>query len=356
MGLGPLMIDIAGLTLDDEDRQVLQHPLVGGVILFSRNYQNPQQVAALCAEIHALRQPALLIAVDHEGGRVQRFREGFVHLPACAQYGQCYAQQPKQALALAEQGGWLLAAELRAVGVDFSFAPVLDLHHGVSHVIDDRAFHRQAEAVTALAQAMIKGMRSAGMAAVGKHYPGHGAVVADSHHELPVDKRRLADIYAEDLLPFERLIRAGLPALMTAHVVYSQVDSQPASFSRRWLQKILRTELDFQGVIFSDDLNMAGAAVGGDVLGRTRLALAAGCDVALICNNRPAVRAVLAAFGAYQAPASQARLLRLRGRHEETAFSDWTRLHRSAAWQAATQQLASLNLAPELALNDDSLS
>lgn len=318
MSLGPVMLDIEGLELTPLEIERLRHPLVGGVILFSRNYVSSAQVSALIDAIHALREPQLLVAVDQEGGRVQRFRDGFSALPACAVLGALHDENPRRAKRMAEICGWLMASELRAVGVDFSFAPVLDLNRGVCSVIGDRAFHSNPEVVATLAHAYMSGMTHAGMAATGKHFPGHGAVTADSHLSLPVDTRSYADISTEDLVPFERLIHYGLTAIMPAHVQYSRVDKHPAGFSRFWLQQVLRGDLGFQGVIFSDDLSMAGAEGVGNMLERARAALAAGCDMVLVCNNPNAADQVLDNLGTYDDPVSQLRLVRLHGRHPVT--------------------------------------
>ena len=232
-------------------------------------------------------------AVDHEGGRVQRFRDGFTSLPAAAHFGQVYEQDPNQARHLAEIAGWLMAVELRAVGIDFSFAPVLDVDHGVSEVIGDRAFHSDPAVVTELARAYIKGMHEAGMAATGKHFPGHGCVAADSHTDIPVDEREYNDIYAHDILPFKRLVHQGLAAIMPAHVIYESLDPLPACFSSFWLKTILRERLGFDGLIVSDDLTMAGAAAMGSYVERAQAALEAGCDVLSVCNNREGLLSIL---------------------------------------------------------------
>jgi beta-N-acetylhexosaminidase len=313
MSLGPLMVDVAGTSLTAEDRDLLRHPLIGSVILFTRNYRDPEQLAALVADIRAVRAPPLLIAVDHEGGRVQRFREGFSVLPPARRIGQEYDLDPKQGLAMARQLAWLMAAELRAVGIDFSFAPCVDLDYGVSEIIGDRAYHADAQTVAKLALAAVAGMREAGMAATAKHFPGHGAVVADSHLALPVDRRELTDL-APDLTPYRRLIPNELAAVMMAHVLFPAVDAVPASFSRRWVADVLRGELDFRGVVFADDLSMEGAGAMGGVVERAEAALAAGCDVLPVCNRRDSVIALLDGLKSKPGPASQMRVLRMRGR------------------------------------------
>jgi len=341
MTLGPLMVDIAGKELCADDVRILAHPLVGGVILFTRNYSDPRQLAALTAAIRAVRTPHLLIAVDHEGGRVQRFRDGFTRLPAVRLLGRAYDEDRREALALAQSIGWLMAAELRAVGVDFSFAPCVDLDYGVSEIIGDRAFHSDPEAVAALAVATLSGMREAGMAAVAKHFPGHGAVVADSHVALPVDRREFADLEA-DMRPYRPLIDNNLAGIMAAHVVFPQIDALPASLSRHWITGILRGELKFHGCVFADDLTMAGAAAFGDVVSRSELAFAAGCDVLPICNDRHSVESVLGRFGTdLGSAASQARLVRMRARGEAPADVRSTR-----QWQETAARIASLSTPP----------
>ncbi|MDE2606815.1 MAG: beta-N-acetylhexosaminidase [Burkholderiales bacterium] len=295
----PVVIDIAGLALDDADRRRLAHPLVGGMILFARNWRDREQLAALCAEIKAVRED-LLICVDHEGGRVQRFRsDGFTHLPPMRRFGELWSQDGKgregsgamRAMAAATAAGYVLGAELRACGVDLSFTPVLDLDHGESSVIGDRAFHRDARVVTLLAKSLMHGLLQAGMANCGKHFPGHGYVKADSHLEVPVDGRSLKAILQDDAIPYDWLGTA-LASVMPAHVVYGKVDPLPAGFSPQWLQDILRGQLQFQGAVFSDDLSMAGARrIAGREVSYTEAAvaaLAAGCDMVLLCNESAA--------------------------------------------------------------------
>ncbi len=346
MTLGPLMVDVAGKGLTPEDRAVLRHPLVGSVILFTRNYESPEQLGALVAEIRALRAPPLLVAVDHEGGRVQRFRNGFSVLPAARRIGQEYDLDPKQGLAMARQLTWLMAAELRVLGIDYSFAPCVDLDYGVSEIIGDRAYHSDPEIVAKLAMAAVQGMRDAGMAATAKHFPGHGAVVADSHLALPIDRRELSDLTA-DLLPYRRLIPNELAAVMMGHVLFPAVDSVPASFSRRWVGDILRGELDFRGVVFADDLTMEGASTMGGVVERAEAAIAAGCDVLPVCNRRESVLQLIDGLKSQPGPASQLRVLRMRGKEAPAREA----LLASKQYLAARECLARCERPPELTLS-----
>jgi beta-N-acetylhexosaminidase len=347
MSLGPLMVDIAGTELSPEDVEVLSHPLIGSVLLFTRNYHSIGQLGALCAAIRGIRSPQLLIAVDHEGGRVQRFREHFTRLPASRPLGRRYGVDRRDALELTRAVGWLMASELRAAGLDYSFAPCVDLDYGVSEIIGDRSFDRNPDVVSALATAYMLGMRDAGMAAVAKHFPGHGAVIADSHIALPVDRREYVDL-EEDIRPYRMLNDNHLAGVMAAHVVYPAVDTLPASLSYRWITEILRGELGFHGCVFADDLSMAGAVAFGDVLERTRLAHAAGCDVLLICNDRPAVLTVLDDFELERvSPASQARVVRMRARGEPPAplAEEGRRLE-------TVQRIAELSAPPPLVLTE----
>jgi beta-N-acetylhexosaminidase len=311
---GPLILGIEGLELTAADRERLSHPLAGGAILFARNYASPGQLGALCAAIHALRDPPLVIAVDHEGGRVQRFREGFTAIPAMRTLGERWDRDVAAAAREAARLGWTLASELRARGVDFSFTPVLDLDYGHSTVIGDRALHRNPNAVAHLAAALCAGLDAGGMAAVGKHFPGHGFVTADSHLDLPRDERTQAQIAADDLVPFGVLVRSGLAAIMPAHVVYPAVDAKPAGFSRTWVQDVLRARLGFDGLVVSDDLGMAGAVGEGDIVARADAAQAAGCDVVLACNDMAASDQLLGRWRPAPAPALARRLARMEGR------------------------------------------
>jgi beta-N-acetylhexosaminidase len=341
------MLDLEGVELLAEEKDMLRHPLVGGVILFSRNFSSVEQLARLVKDIHAVREPRLLISVDHEGGRVQRFRDGFSPLPAAGQFGRIHDKDPHKALMLAEKAGWLMAAELRAVDIDFSFAPVLDVDAGISEVIGDRAFHRDEKIIVELAHAYMKGMNHAGMSATGKHFPGHGHVAADSHVAIPVDERDYNDIYAHDIIPFKRMIHHGLAAIMPAHVIYSHVDKRPAGFSKIWLQDILRQRLGFQGVIFSDDLDMKGASVAGDSYSeRAVAALEAGCDMVLVCNNRQAALEVLENLPDSNDPVAHLRLARMHGRNH----FNMQELHATREWKQATELLRKYQDDPTLEL------
>lgn len=312
--LGPVMLDVAGCALSDADRVRLRHPACGGAILFARNYRSPEQVTALAAELHSLRSPALLIGVDHEGGRVQRFRDGFTPIPPMRTFGHLYDSHPAEATRLAERVGFVIGSELRACGVDFSFTPVLDVDHGPSGVIGNRAFHRDPDAIAVLAASLVRGLRHAGVGAVGKHFPGHGFIAADSHLEVPVDERSFAEIESCDLLPFARLVQQELVAIMPAHVIYPKVDARPAGFSPVWLKDVLRGQLGFDGVVFSDDLGMEAAAVAGGLPERAMAALEAGCDMVLVCNNPSGADEVLARLRWQPSPVSLARLARMHGR------------------------------------------
>jgi beta-N-acetylhexosaminidase len=346
MTLGPLMVDVAGKTLAPEDRDVLRHPLVGSVILVTRNYENPEQLAALVDEIRALRAPPLLVAVDHEGGRVQRFRNGFSVLPPARRIGLEFDLNAAQGIAMARSIAWLMAAELRALHIDFSFAPCVDLDYGVSAIIGDRAYHSNPEHVARLALAAVQGMRQAGMAATAKHFPGHGAVVADSHLALPVDRRELTDL-APDLLPYRRLIPNELAAVMMGHVLFPAVDSVPASFSRRWVGEVLRGELDFRGVVFADDLTMEGASIMGGVVERAEAALEAGCDVLPVCNRRASVVEIIDGLKSLPGPASQLRVRRMRGKDAP----DRATLLASREYNECRDWLARCERPPELTLS-----
>jgi beta-N-acetylhexosaminidase len=339
------MVDVAGLELTPEDRDVLRHPLVGSVILFTRNYHDSAQLAKLVADIHAVRSPALIVAVDQEGGRVQRFRPEFSLLPPPRRIGHEYDLDKQNGLTLARSMGWLMAAELRAHGVDLSFAPCVDLDYGVSEVIGDRAFHAKPDAVAELALAYMKGMQDAGMAATAKHFPGHGAVVADSHQSLPVDRRDWNGI-ADDIRPYRRLIANGLPGIMVAHVLFPAVAPEPASLSRRWIQNALREELRFEGCIFTDDLSMGGAKEFGDVVARASAALAAGCDVLPVCNDRASVVTLLDELEHEIQPSSHLRLVRMRGK----AAPERGELFAGEPWRASQQLLAQSKAAPALKL------
>jgi len=347
MSHGPLMLDLVGTQLSSEERNMLSHPAAGGVILFSRNFESVEQLTDLVADIHSLRSPSLLVAVDQEGGRVQRFKKGFTRLPPVAWFGQLYNKNPSQGLSTAQSIGWLMATELRACGVDFSFAPVLDIGGDLSQVIGDRAFSDDPQALVTLAHAWMKGVHDGGMPAVGKHFPGHGGVEADSHHELPVDTRELDTILNQDLVPFRRMIEQGLEAIMPAHVVYPQATKELAGFSTYWLQDVLRQQLRFQGVIFSDDLTMAAAGEVGGYPERAQAALAAGCDMILVCNNPEGAAEVLDALEDYSDPVAQMRLVRMHGRKNVPA----NRVHLDVRWKNAMEKLKNYDSNPTALLD-----
>ena len=338
MKLGPVMIDVAGTELARDEAELLRHPQVGGVILFARNFTSPLQLVRLVTAIRAVRDPALLIAVDHEGGRVQRFQQGFTRIPPMRELGRRWDQDRAAGAQAARACGFVIASELQAHGIDFSFAPVLDIDHGGSSVIGDRALHSDPKIVAELAEALNEGFNRGGMATVGKHFPGHGFVRGDSHHEVPVDERSFQDIFKADLEPFRRLAKAGMGAVMPAHVIYPQVDSQPAGFSKIWLQRILRGQLGFDGVIFSDDLSMEGASTAGGVVERAEAALDAGCDMVLLCNDPASQQKLLDGLARRRiAPSLAARLERMRGRAVSPAA-----LAANTAYLEAQEAVASL--------------
>ena len=344
MSLGPLMISLRGKSLAADEREWLESPLVGGVILFTRNFESVEQLTGLVAEIHAVRQPPLLVTVDQEGGRVQRLREPFFRLPPFRALGRLYDEERELALRTAGACGWLMAAELRAVGIDMSFSPCVDLDRGLAEVIGDRALHAQAVVVSALARRFVAGATKAGMAITAKHFPTHAGAHSDSHTELAVDKRELADL-DDDLKPYRDLIANKLSAVMVAHVSFPAVDSRPASMSSRWIG-YLRGELEFKGAVVSDDMSMTGAAVVGSAAERVRLALEAGCDLVLLCNAPEQVPGVLDSLEGYVNPTAQLRLTRLHG----LGRTNWESLHVSADWQEASALVASLHARPKLTL------
>ncbi len=347
MTLGPLMVDLEGTSISKKEKQLLQKAEVGGVILFTRNFESITQLTALVAELHNIRSPQLLIAVDHEGGRVQRFHDGFSHIPAASCYAKMANNDIEKSRQLAENAGWLMAIELRACGIDFSFAPVLDLAHGLSGVIGDRAFHSKPATVATLAYAFMHGMNKAGMQAVGKHFPGHGGVAEDSHIAMPVDHRSLEELLHSDIIPFENMIENKLAAIMPAHVIYDKVDARPAGYSRFWINDILRQRFNFQGVVFSDDLSMEAAGVAGGFGERAEAALTAGCDMALICNHLDGAIEATEYIKGYNNPVSQLRLVRMHGEGEH----NWQQLRQDRHWQQITEQIVALNDSPELELD-----
>ena len=312
--LGSLIVDIAGLNLTSQDREILQHPLVGGVILFSRNYQSCAQLIELTTQIKQLRSPELLITVDHEGGRVQRFQHEFTRLPPMEEFGILYETDPETALKAAQGSAFKMASELRSCGVDASFAPVIDLNKKINKaLVGGRAIHENSDIVVAIARAYIAGMHQAGMSATGKHFPGHGSITVDSHVGIPRDTRKFAEIEFADLIPFKKLL-PDLQAIMSAHIIFPEVDMQyPATLSTIWLTQILREKLGFKGLVFSDCLSMAGVAkLITDPAQRVQQALAAGCDMALLCNDRAAVEQVLESCVVPENPNLAARIEKMR--------------------------------------------
>ncbi len=337
MLLGPVMLDIEGTQLTASDKKRLQHPLTGGVILFTRNYASYTQLIKLTTEIHALRNPPLFIAIDHEGGRVQRFRKDFTPLPAMRELGRIWDTHPDHARDLARQIGYVIATELNACGIDFSFTPVLDADHGQSGVIGDRAFHHNPYVITELAHNLMSGLESAGMIAIGKHFPGHGYIQADSHTEESVDNRTYADIEAGDLIPFRQMIDFGLAGIMSAHIIYPKVDKYPVGFSRIWLENILRGKLRFDGCIFSDDLSMQGAAYFDTIDRRAQASLNAGCDMVLACNDSQAADQLLAKL---QWNVSAASIMRLNHIHERRRFNSMNKLRENTDYIEAVKKIS----------------
>ncbi len=333
MAIAPLMLDLHGIELSKEEIELLQHPLTGGIILFGRNYESTEQLSVLVDSIRKSANKPFLISVDHEGGRVQRFKSEFTRLPAVAKISEYdHARQR------AYHHGWLMAAELRAMDIDFSFAPVLDVNYGVSEVIGDRSFHKEPQTISLLAKEYISGMHDAGMASTGKHFPGHGAVAEDSHHDIPIDRRTRDEIWENDILPFAELIEAGLDAVMPAHIIYEKLDDKPAGFSAYWLQEVLRKQLNFAGVIFSDDLSMQGASVMGGYAERAEAAMQAGCDMILLCNNREGAIDVLDHANIKQGSTSAQRLDRMRGK----SFMNRSALLDTRRWAEAVEDISAI--------------
>lgn len=327
--MGPLVLDVESTELTEADRRRIADPLVGMVILFTRNYENREQLKRLCDDIHSIK-PGIVICVDHEGGRVQRFREGFTAIPAMSTLGERWIDEPENAMLEAMACGYVMAAELRACGVDMTFAPCLDVNFGKSAIIGERAFSNNPKVITHLALALIQGLRLAGMSNCGKHFPGHGWVTADSHLELPVDDRPFERLLFADLKPY-RWMGPALDSVMAAHVLYTKIDAEPAGFSKHWLQKVLREQLHFTGVIFSDDLSMKGAAGAGSVTERAQAALAAGCDMLILCNDFEASDTLLKTLSFENTPEREARVARLAPRG--TALS-WEKLEKSDLYRS----------------------
>lgn len=335
--MGPIMLDVAGYELSPEEIEMLDHPLVGGLILFTRNYHDQKQLADLTKHIRMVTRNDIVIATDHEGGRVQRFRQGFSKIPAMGNIEHVCTEKSLSQNDVCQQLGWLMASEIQAFDIDISFAPVLDIN-GVSEVIGDRGFHQQPEKIIQLASDFIKGMHSAGMKATGKHFPGHGNVLEDSHVAMPVDERSKQEIFDLDMAIFKAIHQQGLlDAVMPAHVIYPDVDDLPAGFSQKWIKNILRQELQFDGVVFSDDLSMQGAVQMGDIVQRAELALAAGCDMILVCNDATGAAKVIDGLPTeLSSDLSQAtRVKRLRKTHS----LDFAELQKTAKYTSAQRIL-----------------
>lgn len=329
--LGPLIVDIEGTSLGQRDIEILNHPYIGGVILFTRNYEDKAQLTHLVHHIKSLRKPELLVCVDQEGGRVQRFKRDFTELPALHSLGILYNKNRSEALIAARMLARLMAFELRSTGIDFSFAPVVDVYDPDSLIIANRAFHSCPKTVTRLASAYIQGLHDVGMIAVAKHFPGHGSIVEDSHLCLPEDSRCYREIEEKDMYPYAQLVHRGLDSIMSAHILFDHVDDKPSGFSQFWLQQILRDKFGFQGIIFTDDLSMQGAVAYGSIIERTRLALEAGCNMALICNDRRAVEQVLDESG-----------LELATSHERDLSGDCRRSPQLPGWEPAANDINTL--------------
>jgi len=337
------MTDISGRELTSADRDLLLEENVGGVILFSRNYESPQQISKLVQEIRNLKSPPLLVAVDHEGGRVQRFRNGFTDIPAMRKIGRLYEINANVALKVSETVGWIIGAELRSVGIDLSFAPCVDLDWGVSSVIGDRSFHKNKYAVENLAYHFSKGMRESGMSPVAKHFPGHGAVAIDSHEDLPIDRREFSKLL-DDIYPYESLIRKNtVSAVMMAHIIYKEADNLPASISEYWMQNHLRNQLNFDGVIFSDDLSMHALRDYGDTVTRAERALRSGCDMILICNDRDNTKKVIQAKKNHSNYNSMIRIARVSGKKTYSLGE----LQNDQKWRSARALIEKFVINPE---------
>ncbi|WP_133468905.1 beta-N-acetylhexosaminidase [Paraglaciecola marina] len=339
--MGPLVIDVSGYELTPEEIDILDHPLVGGLILFTRNYHDQKQLKDLVKHIREVTRNDILLATDHEGGRVQRFREGFSKIPAMGDISQLSKRYQLDTDAFTRELGWLMAAELQAFNIDISFAPVLDIN-GISEVIGDRSFHQSPDQIVKLASQFIRGMKDAGMSATGKHFPGHGNVLEDSHVAIPIDSRSKSEIFALDMAIFSEINKQELlDAVMPAHVIYPEVDELPAGFSSKWIKQILRTDLGFDGVVFSDDLSMEGAVQMGDIVERAELAITAGCDMVLVCNDPSGTVKVIDGLPS-DIVMGELSIKRVLGLKSSSQF-DFQTLQRSQQYKDITYTLNSIN-------------